>query len=252
MCVAYSNGLFKLGVLTLITVTFGMQVVASLIQLQDLATATGRTTPLQTVVTVRHPRTIELINYITSHAHSNSNSSQSHSMQSGALTSHGAVTDSLRQQQSVHSKEGANMDGANHRGDAAAQQHQDKQRGHSSSNAVADVPALIRQHDSSDAKHAKHDSRAGSAGKKSEGPAAVLSVDVLLPDELLSGLLSQCSVQPELLSVMEDLFDSKGDLLLYAQYVHALSRAMSTYVDSWCTFDSCCAQELADSVLTAA
>ena len=41
--------------------------------------------------------------------------------------------------------------------------------------------------------------------------AAVLNMDVLLPDELLSGLLTQCSVQPELLSVMEDLFDSAGE-----------------------------------------
>lgn len=194
-----------------------MQVVASLIQLQDLAIATGRTTPLQTVVTVRHPRTVELINYITSHAHSGSNSSQSHSMQSGALTSHGAVTDSLEQQQYAYSEEGADTGDADHRVESSAQQHQDKQRGHSSSNAVADVQAVTGQHESSNAKHAKHAkhvSRAGPAGKKSEAAAAVLSVDVLLPDELLSGLLSQCSVQPELLSVMEDLFDSKGELPL--------------------------------------
>ena len=210
--------------LTLITVTFGMQVVASLIQLQDLAIATGRTTPLQTVVTVRHPRTIELINYITSHAHSNSNSSQSHSMQCGALTSHGTVTDSPGQQQSVSSKEGAVSDSANQRMESSARQHQVKQRRHSSRDAVADVQTVTGQHESSNAKHAKHASRADPAGKKSEAAAAVLSVDVLLPDELLSGLLSQCSVQPELLSVMEDLFDSKGELphglLLLAQHMY--------------------------------
>ena len=38
----------------------------------------------------------------------------------------------------------------------------------------------------------------------------VMDVDVLLPDELLSGLLTQVSVQPELLSVMNDLFDAQG------------------------------------------
>jgi hypothetical protein len=37
-----------------------------------------------------------------------------------------------------------------------------------------------------------------------------MDVDVLLPDELLSGLLTQVSVQPELLSVMNDLFDAQG------------------------------------------
>lgn len=63
-----------------------LKVVASLIQLLDVATATGRTAPLHTLVTVRHPRTIEVINYINSRAHPNSNSSPSYSMHSSRGT----------------------------------------------------------------------------------------------------------------------------------------------------------------------
>ncbi|KAL0031396.1 hypothetical protein WJX79_008726 [Trebouxia sp. C0005] len=115
------------------------QVVASLIQLQDLAVESGRTTPLHVVAPVRHPRTIELINYITSHSHKAAGNSRKDFGAVKALT-------------------------ANQRGTKG---------------------------------------REGRQG-------VVMDVDVLLPDELLSGLLTQVSVQPELLSVMNDLFDAQG------------------------------------------
>ena len=99
----------------------------------------GRTTPLHVVAPVRHPRTIELINYITSHSHKAAGNSRKDFGAVKALT-------------------------ANQRGTKG---------------------------------------REGRQG-------VVMDVDVLLPDELLSGLLTQVSVQPELLSVMNDLFDAQG------------------------------------------
>lgn len=182
-----------------------LQVVASLIQLQELAVSSGRTAPLHTVATVRHPRTIQLINYITSHAHSNPDSSQSHSMQSS--------NDSNSPQHGVHSTQ------ANHAGALSMQakaldnlsqdhfnsqhpQHDQKQHFSHEHNVAGDAQVAPLKSNASSA---------GRDGKKMQAAQAALSVDVLLPDELLSGLLTQCSVQPELLSVMEDLFDSAGE-----------------------------------------
>ena len=53
-----------------------VQTVASLIQLQDLALASGRLRPLHVIAQVRHPRTIELIQYITTQSHSGSSHSR--------------------------------------------------------------------------------------------------------------------------------------------------------------------------------
>lgn len=86
-----------------------------------------------------------------------------------------------------------------------ADQHQ--QHGSSSNDAIQSVTG---QHASSASKHHTRAEK-GSRSMAEKSQAAVLNVDVLLPDELLSGLLTQCSVQPELLSVMEDLFDSAGE-----------------------------------------
>ena len=76
------------------------------------------------------------------------------------------------------------------------------------------------------ASHGTHGGASGHASVKAQGggkqldgggsseregrQGVVMDVDVLLPDELLSGLLTQVSVQPELLSVMNDLFDAQG------------------------------------------
>jgi len=138
-------------------------VVASLIQLQDLATESGRTTPLHVVAPVRHPRTIELINYITSHSHKAAGNSQK---DFGAVE---AVTDNQHQ----HVSHGTS-------GHASV-----KAQGHKQLDGGGTIEREGRQ-------------------------GVVMDVDVLLPDELLSGLLTQVSVQPELLSVMNDLFDAQG------------------------------------------
>ncbi len=140
-----------------------VQVVASLIQLQDLALESGRPRPLHVVAQVRHPRTIKLINYITTHRHNNGSSDK-------AIGAVKAVTDD----------------------------HSHHHVSHGSSQAAAGHGVR---------------SQGGTGGKgmgKERGQGVVLDVDVLLPDELLSGLLTQVSVQPELLSVMNDLFDAEG------------------------------------------
>ena len=126
-------------------------------QLQDLASHSGRSEPLHVIAPVHHPRTLELINYVTHHSCSH------------------AVT---------------------------GQQ------------AIGAVKAAT-----GDPSHASHRDGVGSGGfghlesGSSKGGGAqrvALSVDVLLPDELLSGLMTQVAVQPELLSVMNDLFDAQG------------------------------------------
>ena len=141
--------------------------VASLIQLQDLALESGRTTPLHVVAPVRHPRTIQLINYITSHSHKAAGNSQK---EFGGVE---AVTDN---------------------------QHQHVSRGtHGGTSGHASVKAQGRKQPD------------GGGTTEREGRlGVVMDVDVLLPDELLSGLLTQVSVQPELLSVMNELFDAQG------------------------------------------
>ena len=134
-----------------------LQVVSSLIQLQDLASHSGRTEPLHVIAPVRHPRTLELINYVTHHSCS---------------------TETTGQQ------------------------------------VIGAVKAAT-----GDPSHASHGDGVGTWGfenpksgssKGAGAQRATLSVDVLLPDELLSGLLTQVSVQPQLLSVMNDLFDAQG------------------------------------------
>ena len=145
--------------------------VSSLVQLQDLATQSGRTKPLHVIAPVRHPRTIELINYITMHSHSTAATSQDIGAVKTVTGDH---------QHHMGSQEGAQtgfLDGASGRGRRKAHR----------ANAQGGV-----------------------------GQKVVLNVDVLLPDELLSGLLTQVSVQPELLSVMNDLFDHEGMLCLYS------------------------------------
>ena len=114
-------------------------------QLQDLASHSGRTEPLHVIAPVNHPRTLELINYVTKQSCST------------------AVT-------------GQQVIGA--------------------VKAVTGDPQYVFHGDS--------------VGSRGQGEGVALNVDVLLPDELLSGLLTQVSVQPELLSVMNDLFDAEG------------------------------------------
>ncbi|KAL3157123.1 hypothetical protein ABBQ38_001368 [Trebouxia sp. C0009 RCD-2024] len=121
------------------------QVVSSLVQLQDLASHSDRTDPLHVIAPVNHPRTLELINFVTKQSCSR------------------AVT-------------GQHVIGA--------------------------VKAVT-----GDPQHASHGDSGSSRG---QDESMALNVDVLLPDELLSGLLTQVSVQPELLSVMNDLFDAEG------------------------------------------
>ena len=141
--------------------------VASLIQLQDLALESGRTTPLHVVAPVRHPRTIQLINYITSHSHKAAGNSQKE------FEAVEAVTDNQHQ----HASHGTHGGASGHA------------RGNAQGRKQLDGGGTIE--------------REGRQG-------VVMDVDVLLPDELLSGLLTQVSVQPELLSVMNDLFDAQG------------------------------------------
>lgn len=143
-----------------------MQVVASLIQLQDLAIQSGRASPLHVVAPVRHPRTIGLINYITMHSHNAASHSQT---EIGAVK---AVTDNQHQHAS-HASHNKHHRPIEHAGSQAQE--------HNAGNM-------------------------GGVGRQ----GVVMDVDVLLPDELLSGLLTQVSVQPELLSVMNDLFDAEG------------------------------------------
>ena len=146
-----------------------MQVVASLIQLQDLTIQRGRASPLHVVAPVRHPRTIELINYITVHSHNAASHSQT---EIGAVK---AVTDNQHQ----------------HASHAAHDKHKQ--------------PVDYAGGETQERKHAEGGDM-GRGGRQ----GVVMDVDVLLPDELLSGLLTQVSVQPELLSVMNDLFDTEG------------------------------------------
>lgn len=174
--------------------------------------ATGRTQPLHTIATVRHPRTIELITYITSHAHSNPDSSQSHSMQSSSASS------SL-QQHSMHSTDidhtgSSNMQARSDHSSSQSTSQQQQQHSQSPTSGqdnsiAADVQMVSHQRDSLSSTR-NNRSKAGAGLKQAQAAAPALSVDMLLPDELLSGLLTQCSGQPELLSVMEDLFDSAG------------------------------------------
>ena len=56
----------------------------------------------------------------------------------------------------------------------------------------------------------QHEHTEGDGVGKEGRQGVAMDVDVLLPDELLSGLLTQVSIQPELLSVMNDLFDAEG------------------------------------------
>lgn len=194
-----------------------LQVVASLIQLQELAQAEGRTTPLHTIASVRHPRTIELINYITAHGSSRSSSSHSmHSMQASPHTNSGSQLPQHHADDSTAASAGAL--GSPHEGSAQSQtqptmpsQGLRQAPRHHRGNAFSDMQAVTGQHDAQGSAHSSTDRHGRRGGAKQRHEAApVLSVDVLLPDELLSGLLTQCSVQPELLSVMEDLFDSAG------------------------------------------
>ena len=126
-------------------------------QLQDIASHSGRSEPLHVIAPVHHPRTLELINYVTHHSCST------------------AVTG----QQVIGAVKAAT-------GDPSHASHGDGVNSGGFGNL-------------------------GSGGLKGGGAHRVaLSVDVLLPDELLSGLLTQVAVQPELLSVMNDLFDAEG------------------------------------------
>lgn len=126
-------------------------------QLQDLASHSTRTEPLHVIASVHHPRTLELINYVTQHSCSTGVAGQK---------------------------------------------------------VIGAVKAVT-----GDPHHASHGDRFSSRGlqhvgrdglSQAAGQSVALSVDTLLPDELLSGLLTQVSVQPELLSVMNDLFDAEG------------------------------------------
>lgn len=117
-------------------------------QLQDLASHSDRTEPLHVIAPVNHPRTLELINYVTKQSCSK------------AVSGHQAIG-------AVKAVTG-DPQYTSHGGDSVSS------RGHEHAESVA------------------------------------LNVDVLLPDELLSGLLTQVAVQPELLSVMNDLFDAEG------------------------------------------
>ena len=149
-----------------VTLSFSvLKVVAALIQLQDLAAGSDRMLPLHVVAQVRHPRTLELIKYITADRHSAISSSQK-----GAVA---AVTADQQQ----HAVPGNHQAAGGHGGGESQKQ------GHVG----------------------------GEGAQRGGGQGAVLDVDVLLPDELLSGLLTQVSVQPELLSVMNDLFDAEGE-----------------------------------------
>lgn len=112
--------------------------------LQDLASHSNRAEPLHVVAPVNHPRTLELVNFVTKQSCSR------------------AVT-------------GQHVIGA--------------------------VKAVT-----GDPQYASGDS----GMSRGQDGSVALNVDVLLPDELLSGLLTQVSVQPELLSVMNDLFDAEG------------------------------------------
>lgn len=122
-------------------------------QLQDLASHSSRSEPLHVIASVHHPRTLELINYVTQHSCSTGVAGQK---------------------------------------------------------VIGAVKAAT-----GDPHHASHGDHVGSQGLDHVGrdglnQGVALSVDMLLPDELLSGLLTQVSVQPELLSVMNDLFDAEG------------------------------------------
>lgn len=90
-----------------------------------------------------------------------------------------------------------------------AQHGSSQHSGKRHTSAAATVQMVTEQREDAVTKHtSRMKLAAGLAGQ--HAPSPVLSVDVLLPNELLSGMLTQCSVQPELLSVMEDLFDSAG------------------------------------------
>ena len=90
-----------------------------------------------------------------------------------------------------------------------AQHGQSQRSATQQASAAADIQTVTGQNENAVTKHtSRRKVTAGLAGQ--HAPSPVLSVDVLLPNELLSGMLTQCSVQPELLSVMEDLFDSAG------------------------------------------
>ena len=126
-------------------------------QLQDLASHSGRSEPLHVIAPVQHPRTLELINYVTHH--SCSTGATGHQVIGAVKAATGDPS---------HASHG---DGVNSGGFA----------------------------------NTESGSRKGGGAR-----SLALTVDVLLPDELLSGLLTQVSVQPELLSVMNDLFDAQG------------------------------------------
>lgn len=127
-----------------------------MVQLQDLAFCSGRSEPLHVIAPIHHPRTLELINYVTHHSCSTGSTGQK---------------------------------------------------------VIGAVKAAT-----GDPSHASPGDGVGSGGfgnlgsslKEVGAQSRALSVDVLLPDELLSGLLTQVSVQPQLLSVMNDLFDAQG------------------------------------------
>ena len=147
---------------------------SSLVQLQDLASQNQRTEPLHVIASVRYPRTVELINYVTMHSRSTAATGQKDIDAVKAVTT-------------------------NH--------HQQSQAG----------------------THASHGVSSSSKGGQGVGNGArergadqhvVLNVDVLLPDELLSGLLTQASVQPKLLGVMNDLFDNDGKAYRGRQVLH--------------------------------
>ena len=137
--------------------SFLLQVVSSLVQLQDLASYSSRSEPLHVIASVHHPRTLELINYVTQHTCSTGVSGQK---VIGAVKA------------------------------ATGDPHHASHGAHVSRQGLEHV--------------------GGDALSKSAPQRVALSVDMLLPDELLSGLLTQVSVQPELLSVMNDLFDAEG------------------------------------------
>ena len=157
----------------LLTEPAATQVVSLLVQLQDLASQNQRAEPLHVIASVRHPRTIELINYVTMHSRSTAATGQKD------IDAVKAVTTNHHQQSQA--------------GTCASQS------AGSSSEGVQGVDSGVRQ-------------------KGAE--QHVLNVDVLLLDELLSGLLTQASVQLKLLGVMNDLFDNDGKACHGRQVLH--------------------------------
>ena len=144
-----------------------LQVVSSLVQLQDLASHSSRGEPLHVIASVHHPRTLELINYVTQHT---------------------------------------------------------------CSTGPAGQKVISATGDPHHASHGDHVSNQGSkhVGRDGSNQEAALSVDMLLPYELLSGLLTQVSVQPEMLSVVNELFDTEGTTIHLPSCPQQVIQALGT------------------------